>query len=52
MWGLPEDLLKAYYKYASNYLGWLKDFYTILYLSLYASLQLIISVIGSLVFLI
>ena len=52
MWGLPENLLKAYQKYTSSCLGRPKDFYTTLYLSLYAGLQLIISVIGNLVFLV
>ena len=52
MQGLPKNPLKAYQRYTKDYLGQPKDFYTILFLSLYTSLQLIISVIGNLVFLV
>jgi len=38
-WGLLGDLLETYWKHTSNYLGWYKDFYITLFLSLYTSLQ-------------
>ena len=49
---LPENLLKTYWRYARDYLSQPKDFYIILLLSLYTSLQLIINIIDNLVFLV
>ena len=48
---IVERPIKAYQKHAGDYLGWPKDFYVTLLLSFYAGLQLIISIIGNLVFL-